>query len=122
MDERNAPATKGDLQDLEQRLDGRMQDLEQRLDGRMQDLEQRLDARFAGRMDASEQRMKDYVAETVRNCETRLLQAFYGYAEGTDRRFLQTEAANVVLQSRFASLEGRVLEIEKRLNFPPHAA
>ena len=48
-----------------------------------------LESRFEGRMDALEQRLTDRVVEIVRETETKLLQAFYGYAEATNKRFVQ---------------------------------
>jgi hypothetical protein len=53
MDEaidRNAPATKGDLKDLEDRMDGKLKDLEDRM------------------------------VEMFRDMETKLLQGFYSFA------------------------------------------
>ena len=58
----------------------------------LQDLETRLESRFTGRMDTLEQRLTDRIVETVRETETKLLQAFYGYAEATNKRFVQIEA------------------------------
>ncbi len=72
-------------------------------------------------MDALEQRLTDRIVETVRETETKLLQAFYGYAEATNRRFVQIEANDAIMLTRFATLEGRVLEVEKRLNMPPQS-
>jgi hypothetical protein len=40
--DRNSPATKGDLADLEERLTGSMRELEERLTGSMRELEDRL--------------------------------------------------------------------------------
>ncbi|HEY4360138.1 MAG TPA: hypothetical protein VGN17_04195 [Bryobacteraceae bacterium] len=58
------------------------------------------DQRFQGRLDAGEQHILDRLAETVRESETRLLQAFYGFAESNEQRH-------------------RVLALEKRLNLSP---
>ncbi len=66
MDNNGQAATKADLHALEQRIEGKL--------------------------DASEQRMLDKVSEIVRDAETRILQAFYGFTE-----------------------------VEKRLNIPPSA-
>jgi len=52
MDDRNAPATKGDIADSE-----------------------------------------DRVMERLRDMETKLLNAFYGYAKSNDKRVLETEAS-----------------------------
>jgi len=52
MDDRNAPATKGDIADSE-----------------------------------------DCVMERLRDMETKLLNAFYGYAKSNDKRVLETEGS-----------------------------
>ena len=59
------------------------------------------------------------VLEAVRDIETKLLNAFYGYAKSNDARVLQTEANETVLRTRMATLESRVMEVERRLNIPP---
>jgi hypothetical protein len=58
--DRNAPANKGDVQDLESRIEGKL--------------------------DASEQRILDHVGTLIRDAETRLLRAFYSFAETNQRR------------------------------------
>jgi hypothetical protein len=78
MDDRNAPATKGDIADSEER-----------------------------------------VIERLRDIETKLLNAFYGYAKTNDGRVLEVEGNEAVLRTRMATLESRVMEVERRLNIPP---
>ena len=78
MDDRNAPATKGDIADSEER-----------------------------------------VMERLRDIETKLLNAFYGYAKSNDKRVLETEGNEAVLRSRLATLETRPTDVEHRLNMPP---
>ncbi len=78
MDDRNAPATKGDIADSE-----------------------------------------DRVMERLRDIETKLLNAFYGYAKSNDKRVLETEGNEAVLRSRLATLETRLTDVEHRLNMPP---
>jgi uncharacterized protein YceH (UPF0502 family) len=94
-----------------------MDALEQRIEGKINALEQRME----GRMDAREQRIMDRFTEALRETETRLLQAFYSFAETNHKRFTQTEAATAMAVSRLTTLESRVLELEKRLNIPPAA-
>jgi len=53
--DRNAPATRGDVKDLE--------------------------SGFEGKLDACEQRMLDAVQKMINDSETRLLSAFYNYAQ-----------------------------------------
>ena len=50
-----------------------------------------LELRFEGRMDPLEQRMLDATRQMIHDSETRLLQAFYGFAETTHKRFQQTD-------------------------------
>ncbi|HTS77105.1 MAG TPA: hypothetical protein VMG40_12920 [Bryobacteraceae bacterium] len=86
-------------------------------------LEQRLNSRFEGRMDAQEQRLKDFVRDFVteanHNMETRLLQAFYGFAESANSHFKQLDMNYAGVLARVTTLETRMLECEKRLNIPP---
>ena len=80
-DERNSPATKGDLLDLEERL-----------------------------------------TESVRDIQTELLKAFYGFTQTVQARFQEQDQTEISLKRRISTIEDRILEIEKRLNFPPSAA
>ena len=48
-----------------------------------------LEQRIEGKLDASEQRMLDKVSDIVRDAETRILQAFYGFTESSKRRMGQ---------------------------------
>ena len=108
MDDRNAPATKGDIADSEQRL-------VERMNTGFADSEQRLVERMNSGIADSEQRL----VETMRDIETKLLQAFYGYAKSNDHRVLEVEANEAVLRTRVATLESRIMEVERRLNIPP---
>src|ERR1017187_1192885 len=61
------------------------------------------------------------ILEALRDVETRLLNAFYGYAKTNDKRVLEVEANESVLRSRLATLESRVLDLEQKGNTPPTA-
>ncbi|HML18690.1 MAG TPA: hypothetical protein VK419_16780 [Bryobacteraceae bacterium] len=80
-----------------------------------------LEQRFEGKLDAVEQRILDRVGELIRDSETRLLQAFYGFAEATNKRFNQIDGNVAIFINRLGTLESRILELEKRLNIPPAA-
>ena len=86
MDERDKPATKGDLESALTNL---------------------------------REELRDELIEAMRDTETRLLQAFYGYAESNRKRVGQVEADTAILASRIGTLEDRLLQVEKRLNIPP---
>ncbi len=70
------PVTKGDLLELESRMDTRLDSLESRMDARIDSLESRIDARIEARIDASEVR----ILERMKAMETRLLTAFHQWA------------------------------------------
>jgi len=93
----NGTVTKADLRDA-------IRDLEFRIDGRM---------------DAHEQRIIEHVRSFIHDSETRLLQAFYGYAEATNKRFNQIDGNIGIFLNRLGTVESRLLEVEKRLNIPP---
>ena len=59
---------------------------------------------------------KDELLEAMRGIETKLLQAFYGYARSNDSRVLEVEANEGLLRTRLATLESRVMAVERRLN------
>ncbi len=115
MDNGHQPATKADLQALEQSVEGKLDALEQRVEGKLDALEQRVE----GKMDALEQRLLDRVGEMIRETETKLLQAFYSYADSNSKRVTQLETNDQGIITRMGTLENRILEIEKRLNMPP---
>ena len=100
------PVTRADLDAVEQRFDERLNAFEQRIEGKL---------------DAFGQRILDRVGELIRDSETRLLQAFYGFAEATNKRFNQIDGNVAIFINRLGTLESRILELEKRLNIPPAA-
>ena len=64
---------------------------------------------------AMEERLREYVHDT----ETKLLRAFYTFAEANQKHLVELERSDSALRERLVSLETRVLEVEKRLNMPP---
>ncbi|MGH9604319.1 MAG: hypothetical protein ACRD3N_01345 [Terracidiphilus sp.] len=91
-DERNAPATRGDLQNLEAKFQLNLRDLEDRL------------------------------VEAIRDSQTEVLKAFYGFSQSIQERFRAQDDMEMPLKKRMTVIETRMLEVEKRLNMPPAAA
>ena len=85
MDDSNAPATKGDIQQLRGEMSHQYNDL----------------------------------VERISDTETKLLQAFYTYAESNQKRMTAIEMESAGLKSRVSTIEERLTEVEKRLNMPP---
>jgi len=63
----------------------------------------------------------DHLAESIHDSETRLLKAFYTFAESNQQRLSQVEGNTTAVIARLATLESRIIEVEKRLNMPPAA-
>jgi len=91
MDDLNAPATKGDLR------------------GAVDQLRAEMNHQYNG------------LVERIADSETKLLQAFYSFAESNQQRIALVEGNTTAVIARLATLETRLLEVEKRLNMPPAA-
>jgi hypothetical protein len=113
MEDRNAPATKGDLTDLESRLDER---LEIRLNESIARLNESIEI-LRSEMNHQYRELVERISDT----QTEVLRAFYSFAQTNNKRVLEVEGNEAALRSRLGTLEDRVLEIEKRLNLPPAA-
>lgn len=98
MDDRNAPATKGDIADLEQKFEQKFEQLRSEMNHGYADL-----------------------AERISDGETRLLKAFYDFVQSNQKRITEIEVAEASMRSRLATIEDRLLQVEKRLNMPPAA-
>jgi uncharacterized protein YicC (UPF0701 family) len=64
------------------------------------------------------QHMYDDLKETVRDVQTEILKALYGFSEGVQLRFKEGDKTEASLKERLTSIEGRLLDVEKRLNMP----
>jgi hypothetical protein len=111
MDDRTAPATKGDIADTEERIAQVLVDSQERIVKLLGESQERIVKLVAG--------TEERIVELLRDVETKLLNAFYGYAKSNDKRVLEAEGNEAILRSRLATLETRVTEIEGRLNIPP---
>jgi hypothetical protein len=61
------------------------------------------------------------VIERISDTETKLLTAFYSFAQSNSKRMWEMESNEGALRSRMATLEDRLTKVEKRLNIPPAA-
>jgi predicted phage-related endonuclease len=97
-DDRNTPATKADLAEVKAELKADLAELKA-------DLAER----------------EDRLTEVMRDVQTELLKSFYGFMETIQIRFKEQDDMEAGLKRRLTVLEGRLLEVEKRLNMPPAA-
>jgi hypothetical protein len=65
--------------------------------------------------------MYNDLVERIADGETRLLKAFYNFAESNQKRVAEIDSDQAAIRSRLGSVETRLLEVEKRLNMPPAA-
>lgn len=113
-DDRNSPATKGDLAGLRTELKGDISDLRTELKGDISDLKMELKSDLA--------KQKDELIEAIRDSQTEVLKAFYGFSQTIQDRFKENDDSEAAIKRRMTTLESRILEVEKRLNMPPNAA
>jgi hypothetical protein len=105
LNDRNAPATKGDIADLEQKFEQKFEQVR----GEIDQLRGEVNHGYAD------------LAERISDTETRLLKAFYDFAQSHQKRMTEIELSETSMRSRLDTIEDRVLQIEKRLNMPPAA-
>ncbi len=120
MSEENAPATKADVQAVKTELKADVQAVKADVQA-VKDEVQSLRSEFKTDIEAVETRVVERLLEAVHDAETRLLNAFYGFAQTNQKRMTLLEATDTNLISRLGTVESRVLEIERRLNIPPAA-
>ena len=102
----DAPATKEDIKELRtemKELRTEMKAMEERLNG--------MEERLTG--------MEERLTEAIRDSQTEILKAFYGYTQTTEIRLKEREASDITLRQRVGVIESRLLEVERRLNMPP---
>ena len=58
------------------------------------------------------------VVEAVRDIQTEILKAFYSFAESNRQRAAQLEGNQGALITRIGVLEDRMLNLERKVNFP----
>ncbi len=87
--DRNAPATKGDIEDFRIEVNTRFQEFEHRIEN------------------------------LILDAEGRLITSTYRLAESFQQRITQNEGNQAAFNARLATMETRITEIEKRLNMPP---
>ncbi len=70
--------------------------------------------RVDGRIDASEERMKDFVRVSVHNLETKLIGEFWTWGRTSDLRTKQVLADVGTLNERVLAVEDRISALERR--------
>src|SRR6266478_2501209 len=63
--------------------------------------------------------LREVFAETIHDAETRLLTAFYNWAQGTQRHLWDLDRAEVSLRERLAGVDKRLMDLELGRNPNP---
>ena len=63
--------------------------------------------------------LRTELLQAIHDMETRILKAFYAYTETTQKHLADLDRSDGSMRDRMGTLEVRITEIEKRLNFPP---
>jgi hypothetical protein len=105
MENGHEPATKQDLGEVEGRLRAEMGELEGRLETRLR---------------AEIKSSEEHVIETMRDIQTELLKAFYGFTESNRQRVAQLEGNQGAIITRIGVLEDRMTDLERKVHFPQH--
>ena len=74
-----------------------------------------------GRTPATKQdlaKLKEALVEAIHDSETKLLKAFYTYAEATQKHLLDLDKSDGSIRDRLGALEARLINVEKRLDLP----
>jgi hypothetical protein len=62
--------------------------------------------------------LEERLTETIRDAQTEVRKAFYGFAESNRQRVAQLEGNQGALITRIGVLEDRMLQLERKINFP----
>ena len=138
MEDRNAPVTKSDIAQLSEKFeqlrsesDKKFEQLRSESDKKFEQLRSESDKRFEQLRSESKENFEQLrsevnhgyndIVERIHDSQTELLRAFYGYAQGNNKRVAELEGNEGAFRSRLATIEDRILEVERRLNTPPAA-
>jgi hypothetical protein len=116
LDDRNQPATKGDIADL----DLKFEQLRTETKTSFEQFRSETKTSFEQLRTEMSHNYNDIV-ERIHDSQTELLKAFYSYAQGNNKRVSELEGNEGAFRSRLATIEDRILEVERRLNMPPAA-
>jgi hypothetical protein len=119
-----APATKGDWIELRTELKGDLVELRSGTKGDLVELRSEMKRDLEDhkvevilRFQSFERRMEQFLSDM----EGRIITSNYRLAESMLQRIKQGEGNQAAFNARLATLEERLLEVEKRLNIPPAA-
>jgi hypothetical protein len=103
-------------EDLKQYFDGKFAAIDDKfaaIDDKFVEFEGRIMDRVEGRIDAVEERMKDYVRQSVRDLETKIITEFHKWGRTSEMRTRQAITDTGLLGERMLAVEDRVAALER---------
>ena len=70
--------------------------------------------RVGGRIDASEERIREHIARADHDLETKIITAFHKWGSTSDMRTRQALADAAIINERMIILEDRITALERR--------
>ena len=111
MEDQNAPATKADITELRSEV---KQDIGELRSEMKEDI---------GQLRSEVNHGYNDLVERMADSETRLLKAFYDFAQSNQQRVTLLEGNEAAIRGRLATLEDRLLQVESGSTCrPPHSA
>jgi hypothetical protein len=83
------------------------------IDGKFVESEGRIMERVDGRIDAVEERMKDFVRLSIRDLETKIITEFHKWGRTSDMRTRQAITDTGLLGERMLAVEDRISALER---------
>jgi hypothetical protein len=83
------------------------------IDGKFVEFENRITARVDGRIDAVEERMKDFVRQSNHDLETKIITEFHKWGRTSDMRTRQAITDVALLGERMLAVEDRISALER---------
>jgi septation ring formation regulator EzrA len=125
MENGDQPATKADLQDATERLRSEfrraVEESAAQLHTEIQESAAELHTEIqesAAQLRSEFQHGFDDLKETFRDGQTELLKALYNFGTSIQQRMKQLEGDEAAIMSRLSTLEERVIQLERKANFP----
>jgi hypothetical protein len=122
MDQPDGPVTRAEFQqgmsDMEVRLGERMQLMQTEIGERMGLMQ----TDIGERMGLMQTEIEDRMTERTRDMQTEIIRVFMEFQQRNEARDDMHEKTGAVLSERVASVERRLLQIEKKLLLEPPAA
>ena len=106
----NEPATKQDLQLVGDQLRSEFRTMGDQLRSEFRTMGDQLRSEFLHGFDD--------LKEAIRDSQTELLKAFYSFTTSYQERLTQGEVTDAAITKRLGTLEARVTELERKINFP----